>query len=191
MEFSPFMEDQDDTRHPASCKDGGKECKDERLVTAMRSVGKYILQQIGKKLLNGDLNLTRITFPIKAMVAKSALEKTFYSAMFFPLYLNRALIVHNYVERMKLVITASMASFCYTLSFHKPLNPVLGETVNGHLDDGTLLYAEQISHHPPISYFFCKGQEYQYYGYYVYEATAGLNSITLKNKGKRYIKFKD
>lgn len=127
------------------------------------------------------------------MVAKSALEKTFYSAMFFPLYINRAVIVTNYIERMKLVITATVASFCYTLSFHKPLNPILGETVKGRLEDGTEMYAEQISHHPPISYFYCKkgNNDYQYYGYYVYEANAGLNSITLKNKGKRFVKFKD
>jgi hypothetical protein len=142
MEFIPLLNDNDDVRHPAASNSGGKECKDDRLISAMRSVGKYVIHQIGKKLLSGSLNLTKISFPIKAMVAKSALEKTFYSAMFFPLYINRAVIVHNFVERMKLVITASIASFCYTLSFHKPLNPILGETVNGSLEDGTQLYAE-------------------------------------------------
>jgi hypothetical protein len=27
--------------------------------------------------------------------------------------------------------------------------------------------------------------------YYLYEANAGLNSVTLHNKGKRYVRFKD
>lgn len=39
----------------------------------MRSVGKYILGQIGRKLISGDFNLTTVSFPIKAMIPKSAL----------------------------------------------------------------------------------------------------------------------
>ncbi len=113
------------------------------MITVMRSVGKYVIAQIGKKILSGDLNLTRISFPIKAMVAKSALENTLQSAIFFPLYMNRACIMkHNRIEKIKLVITATIASFYVNCSFHKPLNPILGETVSGHLEDGTLLYAE-------------------------------------------------
>ncbi len=97
------------------------------------------------------------------MVAKSALENTLHSAIFFPLYINKA-INENRVERMKLVITATLATFHVNLSFHKPLNPILGETVSGHLEDGTQLYAEQISHHPPVSYFYGVGKKYQYSG---------------------------
>jgi hypothetical protein len=40
------------------------------------------------------------------------------------------------------VITATIATFHINLSFHKPLNPILGETVEGLLSDGTKLYAE-------------------------------------------------
>lgn len=112
------------------------------MINAMRSVGKYVIKEVGKKILSGDLNLTRISFPVKAMIAKSALERTFNSAIFFPLYVNRAFIVHNKIERFKLIITATIASFYVNCSFHKPLNPVLGETVAGHMEDGTLMYAE-------------------------------------------------
>jgi hypothetical protein len=127
----------------------------------MRSVGKYVLSQIGRKILSGDLNLTRISFPIKAMVAKSALENTLHSATFFPLFINRA---HHQspLEKLKLVITATIASFHVNLSFHKPLNPIIGETVSGNLQDGTQLYSEQISHHPPVSYIYGVGKNYTY-----------------------------
>jgi hypothetical protein len=64
------------------------------------------------------------------MVAKSALENTLQSAIFFPLYINRACIMkHNRIEKMKLVVSATIASFYINCSFHKPLNPILGETV--------------------------------------------------------------
>lgn len=42
----------------------------------MRSVGKYILGQIGRKLISGDFNLTTVSFPIKGT----------YFSHFFPKY---------------------------------------------------------------------------------------------------------
>ena len=71
------------------------------------------------------------------------------------------------------------------------MNPVLGETLQGSYSDGTKIYCEQISHHPPISYFLVVGphESYRYVGYYAFEASAGLNSMTLVNKGRRTFHF--
>ncbi|CAD8174672.1 unnamed protein product [Paramecium octaurelia] len=188
--FQP-IQSKDDSRCDQASKDGGKKFEDKKQIKCMRSVGTYVIQQIGRKILSGDMNLTKISFPIKAMIAKSALEKNLQSTIFFPLYINRAVQTLDYMEQLKLVITATIATFHINLSFHKPLNPILGETVEGFLSDGTKLYAEQISHHPPVSQFYGVGRDnsYKYFGNYWYEASAGLNSITLKNKGKRTIIF--
>lgn len=35
------------------------------------------------------------------------------------------------------------------------------------------------------------GEIWKYIGYYAFEANAGLNSMTLTNKGKRWFEFKD
>jgi hypothetical protein len=35
-----------------------------------------MIKLIGRKIISGDLNLTRISFPIKAMVPKTALENS-------------------------------------------------------------------------------------------------------------------
>eukprot|EP00919_Chromeraceae_sp_WS-2016_P025953 GHVR01061351.1.p1 GENE.GHVR01061351.1~~GHVR01061351.1.p1 ORF type:complete len:102 (+),score=1.99 GHVR01061351.1:313-618(+) len=77
--------------------------------------------------------------------------------------------------------------------FFKPLNPILGETLQARLIDGTKIFSEQISHHPPISYFLVYGpnENYQFSGCYNFDISPGLNSITLKNLGKRKITFKD
>jgi hypothetical protein len=58
---------------------------------------------------------------------------------------------------------------------------VLGETLQAYYNDGTLVYSEQMSHHPPISYFLAFGPEkgFTYSGYYLSEAKAGLNSLTV------------
>ena len=77
----------DDTRHESSNKDGGKECQNEKLVGLVRKVAKNMISLIGRKLISGDFNLTAISFPIKAMIPMSALEKALNSTCLFPLYL--------------------------------------------------------------------------------------------------------
>jgi hypothetical protein len=86
-----------------------------------------------------------------------------------------------------------MSSFFWTNTFLKPLNPILGETVQGYFNDSTEVFGEQISHHPPVSYFLVVGPDnsYRYFGYYSYDAKAGLNSMQILNKGKRSILFTD
>lgn len=61
------------------------------------------------------------------------------------------------------------------------------------MKDGTKIYCEQISHHPPISYFLIYGpnDSYQFSGYYDFEISPGLNSLSLKNVGKRKFSFRD
>ena len=61
------------------------------------------------------------------------------------------------------------------------------------MKDGTKVYCEQISHHPPISYFLIYGPNecYRFSGYYDFEISPGLNSLTLKNTGDRRFIFSD
>lgn len=43
-----------------------------------------------------------------------------------------------------------LALFIFTFA-GKPFNPILGETYQAEYSGGVRVYAEQISHHPPIS----------------------------------------
>ena len=76
------------------------------------------------------------------MIPKSALEKTIYETCYFPLYINKAAREKNPVERLKLVIASCISNFIINCSFLKPLNPILGETLEGMYDDGTQLFSE-------------------------------------------------
>ena len=49
------------------------------------------------------------------------------------------------------------------LSMEKPFNPILGETFQCWIN-GCPLYAEQISHHPPIGALMFKGRGYEVSG---------------------------
>lgn len=97
------------------------------------------------------------------------------------------------VLRMKHVMTSSI-SFLYPChSFDKPLNPILGETYQATLQDGSMLYVEQVSHHPPISYMLLEGPNgiYRFYGYSSFDVKAHMNSIDLKIAGWKRCDFPD
>jgi hypothetical protein len=51
---------------------------------------------------------------------------------------------------------------CY-IKTDKPFNPILGETYQMKVGS-TVFYGEQISHHPPVSSIFVKGDGYVLYG---------------------------
>jgi hypothetical protein len=160
---------------------GGFALLDVEVRDKLRSVAKEILRQMGRKILNGDFNLTRVSFPIKCMQGNTALHNCMKSTCMSPLYITRAAFSTDPIERLKLVITSSLSSFVYTSTFLKPLNPVLGETLYGEFEDGTELYCEQTFHHPPISHFLIVGPKsmYRMYGYFNFAARAGLNSVTV------------
>ncbi|EAS07563.1 oxysterol-binding protein (macronuclear) [Tetrahymena thermophila SB210] len=183
----------DESRTYDAHKEGGKKCFDTFLVSTLRSVAKEVIKQIGRKLISGDFNLTTISFPIRAMIPKSQLECQLYSTCYYPLFMNLASQSNDPLERMKLSITASISSFPIANQFYKPLNPILGETLEGSYPDGTQLFAEQVSHHPPITYIYVTGPQKKYvsYGYGEFDASAGLNSLKIKNNGKRFFKFQD
>ena len=101
----------------------------------------------------------------------------------YPRFLDQAAHAQDPVERMTLVVTwcvcgckpdcckpvpgilgdwqATILCPCRFLaglqhafqSWRKPFNPILGETWEAGLDDGSQIYMEQISHHPPVSAF--------------------------------------
>jgi hypothetical protein len=59
------------------------------------------------------------------------------------------------------------------------LNPILGETFQAKKSDGTSIYLEQTSHHPPTSNFHLIGvnKAYQLFGFAV--VFISLNSVML------------
>lgn len=101
-----------------------------------------MIKKIGRELLSGSFNLTKLSFPIKVMIPVSGLEKALNSTCMFPIYISRAAQEKDPVERLKLIICASLGHFFINLSFLKPLNPILGETCEATYPDGSKLYAE-------------------------------------------------
>ena len=58
----------------------------------------------------------------------------------------------------------------------KPFNPLLGETYE-FVNDKYRFFAEQVSHHPPISAYHCEGKQ----GYQIFSHTLTKSKFTGKN----------
>jgi len=81
-----------------------------------------MIKLIGKKIISGDLNLTRISFPIKSMVPKTALENSTMSCCMSPYFMRKACDTKDPVERFKWVITNTISSTYYITMFLKPVS---------------------------------------------------------------------
>lgn len=57
-----------------------------------------------------------------------------------PYFMKKASITEDPLEKMKYVVTSIISSAYYMNLFMKPLNPVLGETLEGYYADGTQIY---------------------------------------------------
>ena len=165
----------------------------KEITSLIRSTGYELIKQIGKKILSGNFNLTTISIPIQVMVPLTILQSIARSVFQFPVYFTKAAMTNDLLERFKYVITASISTYHCSSHFLKPMNPVLGETYEAVWEDGSQIYLEQTSHHPPISHFLLLGpnNSYKFYGFSNFATTAGLNSLKLENKGKRNVEFKD
>ena len=144
-------------------------------------------------LLSGKFELYKVSFPIKAMSPVSTLSLMSNVGIHTPLYLTAAAMSSDAIERMKLVMTQSISYIYPTHCFDKPLNPILGETLQANLEDGAQVFMEQICHHPPISYLLQIGPQdlYRWYGYSSLSPKAHLNSISLNVDGNKTVEFKD
>lgn len=190
VDFSKFR---DEFRPEESNKNGGIDFHNKYVTKLLRSTGKEFIKQIGKKLITGDFNLTKIPFPIKIMTSKTFLQATSLSFFQFPFFMNLA-VNQPPVEKMKLVIVAVFSGFHSSCFFMKPLNPILGETYTCCYEDGTRLFLEQTSHHPPVTNFEVYGPNgsYYMYGNTAYKTSVAISlALNLYNKGKRCIVFPD
>jgi hypothetical protein len=116
-----FFPSDEDHRHDLAYSKGGKICGDKSQVNKIRSIGKEMIKIVGKKIISGDLNLTRISFPIKAMVPRTALVNSTISCCMNPYYMKRAVEAKDSLERMKFVISNTISAFYYISMFVKPV----------------------------------------------------------------------
>ncbi|CAL5225287.1 g8086 [Coccomyxa viridis] len=188
-----FEEAAETLLHPDAHEDGGMAMNNRALLEQQRAAIFELVREMGKQLLTGKINLVNMSMPVKMFEPRSYLQKLadvwVYSRM-----LSTAAAQEDPVLRMKWVLTWFVAGLQHAFqSWRKPFNPILGETWQATLGDGSNVYFEQISHHPPVSAFQLIGPdgEYQYVGYSQPEVQYKGNAVKTTAAGKRKITFRD
>lgn len=184
-----------DILHPEAHPEGGLACTNKRLMEQQREALLEWVGTMSRQLLTGNLNLINTPFPVKIFEPRSYLEKL-ADVWVYPKYLSDAARTRDPLERMKLVVTWFIAGLHHGFErWKKPFNPILGETWQAKLSDGTTMFMEQISHHPPVSAFHMEGPGgmYRFVGLSQPHVSVMLkvNGFKTVAKGVRYIEFAD
>eukprot|EP01017_Pseudomicrothorax_dubius_P010057 TRINITY_DN1353_c0_g2_i6.p1 TRINITY_DN1353_c0_g2~~TRINITY_DN1353_c0_g2_i6.p1 ORF type:complete len:330 (-),score=24.72 TRINITY_DN1353_c0_g2_i6:99-1088(-) len=152
---------------------------------------------MGRKIMEGTvLDAMKISRPAKITNYISYLESISNDLIFCSPYLNAAAKTSDPVERLKYVVSFVIGSLHKTIIHcmaKAPANPILGETFQAHKADGTSLYMEQISHHPPVSIYSIYGPDGLYVAHGCGEPSmgVGLNTVNGYRQGLTRIRFKD
>jgi len=186
------------TRHAKAHTQGGVLLKDEEGATVnKRDILLNLLKSVGSKLKEGKiLDLLKISRPALLSAPKTYLE-CIAGDLFHTKFLDAAAATEDPVLRLKNVVAFTLAGLCKNiieLGNNGPLNPILGETYYAEKSNGTKLFCEQISHHPPVSAYLINHPTGAYKVYGVGEVTAkmaGLNTINGQKIGDTVIEFKN
>ena len=79
-----------------------------------------------------------------------------------PLYLNAAAATNDHIERFKLVICSAVGYLYADKYFEKPLESILGETLQGYGQDGSSFFVEQTNAEPPRMHYLYEGPNTNY-----------------------------
>lgn len=107
---------------------------------------KEMAGKITNKLIKGDFgDILKIPGPAKMHVERTYVEGAAADVIWASKYLTKAAETADPIERLKLVITSYLAGNHISPSdcqCRAPLNPILGETVQRVLPDGSHFYGE-------------------------------------------------
>lgn len=167
---------------------GGLIYIDRETISKQRRVLKHFIKKIGANIIRGRSPMN-VSFPVTIFQPISLLQKLIETFGYAPLFLERAGQATG-VDRFKQVLAFAVATLHIPIEQKKPFNPILGETLQGHLGHCPI-FAEQTSHHPPISHYQILGHNFILQGYHEYQASTSANSVKARQVGMTDIRFPD
>eukprot|EP00163_Fabomonas_tropica_P005932 TRINITY_DN15580_c0_g1_i1.p1 TRINITY_DN15580_c0_g1~~TRINITY_DN15580_c0_g1_i1.p1 ORF type:complete len:644 (-),score=147.12 TRINITY_DN15580_c0_g1_i1:128-2059(-) len=116
-------------------------------------------------------DLSRITLPAIYMMPLSVLQR-WAEELEYRYLVEKAIAEEDPMERLLWVTAFAMSAYGSTINEEqkpvqgKPFNPLLGETFewDRQKDWGLRFFAEQVSHHPPITAFHCVHKDWIWHG---------------------------
>ncbi|CAI5730024.1 unnamed protein product [Hyaloperonospora brassicae] len=171
---------------------GGLKLIDKEVAKKQGGVVKDVIKSAGAKILEGK-SAVSLSLPVRIFEPRTNLERVCDLMLYAPTFLNVAYAQTDPLERFKYVMAFAVAGLHHSVGQLKPFNPILGETFQSTLNDGTDVSCEHTSHHPPISNFQFTGDKYSIAGFVLWHASMSVksNAMLNTNKGPVRITFPD
>ncbi|CAK76091.1 unnamed protein product (macronuclear) [Paramecium tetraurelia] len=164
---------------------GGLLYVDQVGLREQKKVFSYLLSQIGSNLATGK-SITNISLPVYVFEKQSNLQR-YANSLTYLQYLDEA-VSKDYLFQIKNFLPYGYGTIILYLNMWKPFNPILGETYSGFIN-GCPIYAEQVSHHPPISNLLIYGKGYRVNHRLSTIASISANSVNGINQGYTKVYF--
>jgi len=147
---------------------------------------------VWKMLSKFGNDLSKVAVPVTANQPLSMLQVLAEVCLHVDV-LEQAASLGDSVKRTVWVAIFSVLHFnCLRKRQKKPFNPLLGETFE-HVHEKCRFYAEQVSHHPPISAFKLEGKGYQALGHCELKTEmkfgGGTGCFSVEQKGLIHFNF--
>lgn len=171
---------------------GGLRCTDKEAMERQKGVLKDVVKEFAKNFIKG-LGISHMSLPVRMFEPRSTIQRVADYFCFAPVFLKQGSQQTNKVERFKYLAAYMIAGMHVCTGQLKPFNPLLGETLQATMPDGSKVYCEHISHHPPITAFSLEDVDgdYNLYGAAEFTASFGANTMRAGQEGNNYLKFKD
>lgn len=178
-----MISDEEKQQKPLS---GGYIFNDQEFIDDQRGMIWSFIKNIGSNIFEGK-NLMNVSLPVVLFEPRSFLESLTDIWAYEKQTILKAAKLNDPLERFKLTMIFVLAGLHHTPTQKKPFNPILGETWQAKYDNGTEIFMEQTSHHPPISHFHVvpADNSYQLSGWGGWNASFRGNSL----KGYIYHKY--
>jgi hypothetical protein len=152
---------------------------DTRVIEIQKAVLGDVFKQFTKALFTGK-EISSISLPITIMEPSSQVSA--YSRIFSNLeQLYLASTNDSPLETFKHVITFACSGLYYSMNYFKPMNPYIGETMQGFFADGSHFYAEKISHNPQVCAYLIKNERFDFSLHCNIESHFEMTSNEIKN----------
>jgi hypothetical protein len=169
---------------------GSLKCTDQDALDKQKGVVGEVLKQITKSITSG-LGAVGVSLPIRIFEPRSTIERIIDRFSFAPVFLKQAAQSTDQFDRFLSVIAFGVSGLYMAAKQTKPFNPLLGETFQGNFPDGTQVFAEHVSHHPPVDSFFILAANYVIFGFTELDGAIKFNSLLGSFKGPTTVKFQD
>ncbi|CAD8087602.1 unnamed protein product [Paramecium primaurelia] len=164
---------------------GGLLYVDQVGLKEQKKVFSYLLSQIGTNLAAGK-SIMSISLPVYVFEKQSNLQR-YANSLTYLQYLDGA-VSKDHLFQFKNFLPYGYGTVILYLNMWKPFNPILGETYSGFIN-GCPIYAEQVSHHPPISNLLIYGKGYRVNHRLCTVASISANSVSGINQGYTKVYF--